>query len=50
MKKNAVKRLLAIGLSCVLGMGMLAGCGSKELIENQYGIGCSSRINCVYNQ
>ena len=30
MKKNAVKRLLAIGLSCVLGMGMLAGCGSKD--------------------
>ena len=28
MKKNVVKRLLAIGLSCVLGMGMLAGCGS----------------------
>ena len=24
MKKNVVKRLLAIGLSCVLGMGMLA--------------------------
>lgn len=29
MKKNTVQKLLAIGLSCILSVGMLAGCGSK---------------------
>lgn len=29
MKKNTIQKLLAIGLSCVLSVGMLAGCGSK---------------------